>query len=121
MSLDLSGKLIKILPEQSGEGRFGKWQKQEFVIETEDKYPKKVCFTIWNDKIDEIKNFKEGEELTVSFNAESREYKERWYTDLKAWRVQKKGDQNQAPPPGDIPPPVSEADIPPEDEGDIPF
>ncbi len=115
MSNEITGKVVKILPQQSGQGQFGAWVKQEFVIETEDKFPKKVCFTTWGDKTDELKKLFQGDLVTVSFNPESREYKERWYTDLKAWKIQKNG-ENQSMPADEMPP-ISEDDIPPEEYG----
>jgi len=46
MSLSVKGKIQQILKPESGVSRAGKeWSKQEFVIETEDQYPKKICFT----------------------------------------------------------------------------
>ncbi len=117
MNLEISGKLIKKLPEQTGEGKFGKWIKQDFIIETTDQYPKKVCFSTWGDKTDILKKFSEGDKITVSFNPESREYNERWYTDLRAWKIIGETDNI----PEDIPPPFSEEDIPPPEEEDIPF
>ncbi|NPA68576.1 MAG: DUF3127 domain-containing protein [Chlorobi bacterium] len=117
MNLEITGKLIKKLPEQTGEGKFGKWIKQEFVIETQDQYPKKVCFSTWGDKTDILKKFSEGDIITVSFNPESREYNERWYTDLRAWKIT--GTENQDNK-EDMPPPFTEDDIPPE-EDDLPF
>ena len=72
MNLEIESKIISILPEQTGEGKFGKWVKQEFIIETNDQYPKKVCFSVWGDKTDALKHVKEGENITVSFNPESR-------------------------------------------------
>ena len=117
MNLEIEGKVFKILPEQTGEGKFGKWIKQEFVIETTDQYPKKVCIAAWGDKTDALKQFKEGEHITVSFNPESREQSERWYTELKAWKIIKSEQSKSI----DEPPPFSEDDIPPPDEEDLPF
>ena len=118
MSLEVSGKVVQVLEEQSGEGRNGRWVKQDFVIETEDQYPKKVCFSSWGDKAEEVKKLSEGDAVTVGFNVESREYNGRWYTDLKAWKIQKGGStssQTSAPP-------ITENDIPPSEEGDdLPF
>ena len=94
--MELSGKLIQFLAVQTGQGKNGTWKKQEFVIETGDTYPKKVCIAVWGDKID-MNKFKIGETLTVSFDVESREYNSRWYTDVKAWKVVA-GQQSQQPP-----------------------
>ena len=117
MSIEIEGKLIKILPEQTGDGKFGKWIKQEFVIETFDQYPKKVCFSSWGDKTDALKQFKEGDSIIVSFNPESREYNDRWYTDLRAWKIVKSENSKK----DDEAPPFTEDDIPPPEEEDIPF
>ncbi|RLD62420.1 MAG: hypothetical protein DRI95_13130, partial [Bacteroidetes bacterium] len=99
----------------------GEWVKQEFVIETMDQYPKKACFSAWGDKTANIKQLLQGDEVTVSFNIESREYNERWYTDLRAWKIVK-GTQNASDQNINDMPPINENDIPPEGEGeDLPF
>ncbi len=119
MNLEISGKVFKILPEVTGEGRNGTWVKRDFVIETEEQYPRKVCFSTWGDKSAELKNFAVGDSVTVSFNADSREYNERWYTDLRAWKIIKQGSAGAAPEM----PPISLDDIPPEssESDEMPF
>lgn len=84
--MEISGKVIECLPLKSGQSAKGEWQKQEYVLETASEYPKKVCFMVWGDKIDQF-SIKQGESVTVSIDLESREYNGRWYTDVKAWRV----------------------------------
>jgi Domain of unknown function (DUF3127) len=84
--MDISGKIIQLLPVQTGQGKNGTWKKQEFILETGDTYPKKVCIAVWGDKID-LASFKAGETVDVSFDVESREYNGRWYTDVKAWKI----------------------------------
>jgi hypothetical protein len=89
MALEITGKLYKILAEQTGAGKNGSWVKQEFVIETAEQYPKKICCSAWGDKVDTLKGFQPGDQMKVSFNLESREYNERWYTDIRAWKIEK--------------------------------
>ena len=84
--MELNGKIVQLLPEKSGESAKGPWRKQEYIIETEGQYPKQVCFMVWSDKIDEFA-IKEGEQLIVSVDLESREFNGRWYTDVKAWKI----------------------------------
>ena len=84
--MEITGKVIKTLPLQSGEGKNGIWKKQEYVIETEGQYPKKICFSLWGDKIEQAR-IAEGEQINLSFDVESREYNGRWYTEVKAWMV----------------------------------
>ena len=85
--MQLSGKLIQVLPLQSGAGKNGPWKKQDIIVETEGTYPKKVCISIWGDKINESQ-LVTGAQLNISFDIESREYNGRWYTDVKAWKVE---------------------------------
>ncbi len=116
LTLELTGKIIAVLPEKSGTSSRGPWRKQEYVIEIPGDYPKQVCFMVWGDKIDQF-GVAEGESLTVHFDLESREYNGRWYTDVKAWRIERpdaQGDMPDAPPPADEPPP-------PEFDDDVPF
>ena len=123
--MDISGKIIQILPEETGEGRNGPWKKQSFILETQEQFPKKVCITVWGDKVD-LKGFNQNETITASINIESREYNGRWYTDVKAWRVvseQPKAEAGESQVPyRDIPP---DNTIPPEttedDYNDLPF
>ena len=84
--MDISGKIVQFLPAQTGQGKNGPWKKQEFILETGDTYPKKICIAVWGDKID-LASFKPGDTVDVSFDVESREYNGRWYTDVKAWKV----------------------------------
>ena len=99
MALELVGKLIKVLPEVSGQSQKGPWSKQEFVIETLDaSYPKKVCLTAWGDKVADLKQYATGDTLKATFSAESREYNDRWYTELRAFRIEL-GEGEGAPAP----------------------
>jgi len=123
MSLTIKGKLYQVLPVESGVSRAGNsWKKQLFVIETNDQFPRKVCFTLFNDKVALLEPFSPGEELEVAFNLESREYNGRWFSDINAWKIDGAGSRGNSVPP---PPPFEIGDIPPEraDEGsdDLPF
>ncbi len=86
--MEIKGKIIKILPLQSGEGRNGQWKKQEFILEFGDQYPKIVCFSLRGNRIDQFP-LKLNEQVVVNFDLESREYNGRYYTDVKAWKIEK--------------------------------
>jgi len=89
MALDLIGKIIQILPETGGQSKAGKaWVKQEFILETQETYPKKVCISMMGDKLQELKKFKIGDEVKAHLNIESREYNGKWYTNVGAWRLE---------------------------------
>ncbi|MEM6574299.1 MAG: DUF3127 domain-containing protein [Pseudomonadota bacterium] len=120
--MELTGKIIQVLPEQSGTSQRGPWRKQEYVIEMPGDYPKQVCFMAWGDKIDEF-GIQEGQELTVHFDLQSREYNGRWYTDVKAWRIQSGDGQGQeGPPPAEASQPYEpRSETPPDFDDDVPF
>jgi len=89
--MQLTAKLVQVLPLQTGTGKNGQWKKQDIIVETEGQFPKKVCVSIWGDKINE-NMLKVGSMLAISFDVESREYNGRWYTDVKAWKIEAAGD-----------------------------
>ena len=87
MSLTINGVLTKLLERKSGQSNSGTWIKQEFVIQTKGDYPKNICFSAWNDLTDKVGQLKIGEDLEISFNAESREWEGKYFTELKAWKI----------------------------------
>ncbi|NQW43559.1 MAG: DUF3127 domain-containing protein [Bacteroidetes bacterium] len=92
--MEISGKIIKKLDVVTGSTDRGNWQKQEFIIETEDKFPKKVCISAWANGVEDLKKFEIGANVKCSLNAESREYNNRWYTDLRFWKIETAGANN---------------------------
>ena len=94
--MEVVGKIIQVLPMQEGIGRNGNpWKLQGYVLETLDQYPRKVHFEVFGE--DRIKqNPCDIDQLvTVSFDIESREFNGRWYTSIRAWKIQQ-GDTTQA-------------------------
>ncbi|MDP2471577.1 MAG: DUF3127 domain-containing protein [Candidatus Palauibacterales bacterium] len=118
MDLKLSGRVVEILDEQSGEGRNGPWRKRDFILETPGDYPSKVCITQWGDDIDKFA-VSVDEELVASIDIRSREYQGRWYTDVKAWRVERPQGTGAGPSPDSLDPPMEE--FPGVDDEDLPF
>lgn len=88
--MQLIAKLIQLLPQQTGTGKNGQWKKQDMIVETEATYPKKICVSVWGDKIDTA-SLQQGNLLKIDFDVESREFNGRWYTDIKAWKIEVAG------------------------------
>lgn len=117
--LKITGEVVRVLEEQSGTGRNGPWRKQEFILETQGDYPKQICVVQWGDNIDKF-DVSEGETLTAHVDIQSREYEGRWYTDVKAWKIERGRADDPAAgasPPDDLPegPPIDDRD------DDLPF
>ncbi|MBN2487195.1 MAG: DUF3127 domain-containing protein [Bacteroidales bacterium] len=122
--MEIQGKIIQLLPEQSGAGKNGQWRKREYVLETQDQYPRKVCFNMWGDKIDQ-NPVNIGDNVKVLFDLESREFNGKWYTDVKAWKIENQNaagtsrSEASAGPGVDLSAP--EFNAPPLTEDDLPF
>ena len=130
MAIEIKCKLAGKLQVQKGSSARGTWCKQEFIVETIETYPRKICMNVWgDDKVAELSGYNVGETLTVSVNIESREFNGRWYTDVRAWKLQREG-AGQMPvggasaaasaPYGAVDPFIG-AGADGDDEGDLPF
>ncbi|MFZ4412016.1 MAG: DUF3127 domain-containing protein [Bacteroidales bacterium] len=85
--MQFTAKITLLLPIQTGLSKNGEWKKQDIIVETEGQYPKKICVSVWGDKINETQ-LQIGNNLQIDFDIESREYNSKWYTDIKAWKVE---------------------------------
>lgn len=96
--MDVRGRIIQAMPLQSGTSAAGRaWKKQEFLLETFDQYPRKVLFTVFGDKVDQlapsfVDAMQKSMDVTVSFDLESRSFTgrdgvERWSTEVRPWRI----------------------------------
>lgn len=87
--MDLTGKIIAVLQARSGiSQRTGNsWMTQEYVMEIPGQYPRHMVFNIFGE--DRIKQFniQVGEDVTVSFDIDAREYNGRWFNDIRAYNV----------------------------------
>lgn len=94
--MEMTGVVIAILPERSGTSQRGEWKSQSFVIETQEQYPKHLCFEVFGaDRITQF-NIKCGETITVQFDIDARQYQDRWFNSIKAWNVIRPGQQAPA-------------------------
>lgn len=84
--MQVSATLLQIGEISSGINQNGPWSKQIIIVETKDKYPKKVCISIWSGRID-ISELEIGKEYTFHVNVESKEHNEKWYTELTLWKI----------------------------------
>jgi len=91
--MQLIAKLTQLLPINTGTGKNGEWKKQDIIVETDGQYSKKVCISIWGDKINDDQLLT-GNLLKIDFDIESREYNGKWYTDLKAWKIEMTTSEN---------------------------
>ena len=132
--MEIIGKAIAALPVKSGVSqRTGEqWQSREYVIETQEQYPKKMCFEVFGaDKLKEF-NIRNNDLIKVHFDITAREYNGKWYNSIRAWKVEHAnqdgsivGSTSAAPAPQAAaqaaPAPAAPAPAAQEREEDLPF
>ena len=127
MALELEGRIARKMNVQTGTSARGAWSKQEFIFEyQEGSFPSQICMNVWgDDKVRDLDKYQVGDKVKISFNLSSREYNGRWYTDVRAWRIE----HASAPAPVQAAPPVTQEDpyasadaySSPLDDSDLPF
>ncbi len=128
--MEVTGKIIVALPEVSGTSKAGNpWKKREYVLETQETYPKKIFFDFFSDRADQYP-LQVGQEIKLSFDIESREYNGRWFTSIRGWKAEAPTAAPAAAPfgapaadpfgavPGAVPPPPA---MPAAPTDDLPF
>ena len=87
--MELTGRIIAVLEAKSGtSSKTGNpWIMQGYVIEVPGQYPRHCAFTVFGeDRIKQL-NIQNGEDLTIQFDIDAREYNGRWYNDFRAYNV----------------------------------
>ena len=112
--MEITGKIIQVLPEQGGVSRTSgkEWKMQAYVLETQEQYPRKVHFEIFGDDRIKANPCRVDDIVTVSFDLESREFNGRWYTSVRAWKVEQGEQEATDDSVADAPPPSSSAPLP---------
>ena len=119
MSFEVEGKLYRKFETEKKKDTF---QTREFVLLVEQgQYPQHIKFQLVQDRCEIIDNIAEGTNLKVYFDLRGREWQEKFFTNLQAWRVEAAGQESKpTAAAGDFPstPPMA-------DEGssydDLPF
>ncbi len=91
--MEIQGTIIKVLPIREGTSARGPWKSQDYVLETEEQYPKRFVFNAFGgDRIEQF-GIKENEKLKVYFDIDAHEFNERWYNTVRAWKVERIGEE----------------------------
>ncbi len=130
--MEFEGSVIQLLPQVKGVSARGEWVKQEVIFEQTGEFGRKLCVSFWGDKAQDVAALKPGDKVKVAANVESREYNGRWYTEVRAWKIEKDNPASASqspdygwgapasPPAGDMPP-VSPEEPVKDEFDDLPF
>ncbi len=91
MSFNITGKLHKKFATESKSASF---QAREFVIQTQEQYPQFIKFQLVQDRCGAIEPYQEGDMINVHFDLRGREWQDKYFTNLNAWKVERFGDNN---------------------------
>ena len=94
--MEVQGKITEFLEVQKGTSKAGKeWQKQCFIVETNEEWNNVFCFEMFGsgehlNKIENLTKFnKVGDVVKVEFNVSTNKWKDKYFTSLQAWRIDK--------------------------------
>jgi hypothetical protein len=90
MSSEIKGSFVLIRPTQKVSDKF---QKREFVIVTDEKYPQHLQFQCVNDKCSILESFTEGQSCIVHYNLRGNKYtpktgEDKYFVSLEAWKIE---------------------------------
>lgn len=90
--MEITGKIIAVLPQRSGTSPKGDWTSQQYVLETDEQYPKRFLFEVFG--ADKISTFalQLHEVVTISYDVAAREHNGTWYGSNHAWKVTRIGE-----------------------------
>ena len=91
MALELECNLVRKLEPVSGTSARGPWSKQEFIVQYQDgNFPNQVVLNVWGeDKVRDLGQYQPGDRIKASLTPSSREFNGRWYTDIRAWKIER--------------------------------
>ncbi|MBO5350226.1 MAG: DUF3127 domain-containing protein [Alistipes sp.] len=125
--MEFEGTVYRIMPVTKGTSARGDWQRQDVIFDYSDggNFTRKMCVTFFN-RPDDVAKLREGARYQVSVNIDAREYNGRWFTDIRAWRLQpvEAAAAPEAPAMPDLPPLTAEptyAAAPAQEVDDLPF
>lgn len=85
--MDFEVTVSAVLPLVTGQSARGEWKKQDVIFDLPGEFSRKLCVGFWNDKAIDAAGLRPGDRVALSVNVESREYNGRWYTEVRAWRM----------------------------------
>lgn len=93
MALSITGTIHKIFDRESVSEKF---TKRNFVVNMPDgNYPQMINFQLSQDRCDLIDNWKVGDDVKVNFNLRGREWQEKFFTTIEAWKIEANGQAAQ--------------------------
>lgn len=84
----------EVMDEQTFSSGFN---KREFVVTTEDKFPQDIKFECLKDKVALLESVAKGQKVKVSFDVRGSEWKGKYFVNLVAWKIDGASGDNNGP------------------------
>lgn len=96
--MEITGKIVQVLPMEQGTSAKGPWQKANIIVEYGEnpQYMKKVCLSNMK-KASEFASLQPGTYGKFFIEVESREHQGRWYHNVNCWKWELGGAAQTAP------------------------
>ena len=89
MKGQIKGVVTGVTEVTEGSSSKGAWKKQSIVVrENGDKFDTDIAVELWNDNVGKAAP---GQEVECDVDVTSREYNGKYYTNVKAWKVNASG------------------------------
>ena len=89
--MEITGILVKQTSMNQGVSRQSgnPWKIAEYLLEVPGQYPRHVNFKVSDGQVGRLARFDSliGKNVTVSFDIDAHEYKDRWFNEISAWGV----------------------------------
>lgn len=83
----IEGIITKVLGEETGISKQGKpWKKGNYVLTSLDKQAIDTKFDVIGDERIKELNLQVGQKVKLEGSVESREWNDRWYSDVHIWK-----------------------------------
>ena len=99
--MEFVGRIFKLLPLMTGvsEKTGNTWYRQELVFEyfehPTDRFSDKAVVTLFGNHVQEL-GLKEGDQVRIGFGHHAREYNEKYYNELRVYKIEKIAPDNGA-------------------------
>lgn len=96
MTIEFTGKVIAVLPLQSGVGQRGPWARATVAFEIPDgRYTTKIACENSRDA-EAFSRLSIGQQVHIKADVSSREYQGKWYSRIECWEFRPVEAQQQA-------------------------
>jgi hypothetical protein len=85
--MKIEGVIIKECGIREGQSENGSWKLAEYVLQTEERFPHRMCFKVMDGRDGRIArlDLHVGKRVAVNFDIDAREYNGSWFNTITAW------------------------------------